>query len=99
MTLVGAGGVVIAEVQSGRRFERDFKRLSPDLKTRVEEKLVDLQSNPRPPGIGFEKLKGYSNPDIYTIHITGNYKVSFSIEAQTAYLRRVGNHDEIDRAP
>lgn len=55
--------------------------------------------NPRPPGIRFEKLKGYSNPDIFTIHVTGNYKLFMDIVSSEARLRRVGTHDEIDRAP
>ncbi len=52
-----------------------------------------------PPGLAFEKLHGYSNPDIYTIHVTGNYKISFEISKAIAFLRRVGTHDEIDRLP
>jgi hypothetical protein len=58
-----------------------------------------LVKSPIPPGLGFEKLKGYSNPDIYTIHITGNYKASIEIGGGAAFLRRVASHDEIDRAP
>jgi plasmid maintenance system killer protein len=53
----------------------------------------------RPPGLRFEKLSGYSNPDIYTIHVNGNYKVSLEVTGGNALLRRVAPHDEIDRAP
>lgn len=49
--------------------------------------------------LGFEKLKGYRRPDIYTIHIEGNYKASFEIIGSEAVFRRIGNHDKIDRAP
>lgn len=42
--------------------------------------------NPRPPGLAFEKLAGHSRPDIYTIYVTGNYKISFEIEGSTAFL-------------
>jgi plasmid maintenance system killer protein len=37
-------------------------------------------ANPRPPGLRFEKLQGYRRPDIYTIHVTGNFKISMEIE-------------------
>lgn len=80
-------------------YARRYKKLTSDMKSRVDKKLDDLQTNPRPPGLDFEKLKGYKNPDVYTIHITGNYKLSFEINGTIALLRRVGTHDEIDRAP
>ena len=62
-------------------------------------KLRDLLRNPMPPGLRFEKLQGYRNPSIYTIHVTGNYKASMEIDGDTATLRRVGTHNEIDRRP
>jgi mRNA-degrading endonuclease RelE of RelBE toxin-antitoxin system len=99
MTEVGAGGVVITGWQPSNRYSRDFKKLTAHMRQLVTEKLSALQANPRPPSLGFEKLKGYGNPDIYTIHITGNYKLSFQLSGSLAQLRRVAPHDEIDRAP
>jgi mRNA-degrading endonuclease RelE of RelBE toxin-antitoxin system len=100
MTRVGSGGVVVARWRKSKRFHRDYDDLSLDMKDLVDQKLQDLARDPRPPGLRFEKLKGYSDPDIYTIHITGNYKVSLElVDGNCAFLRRVGNHDEVDRAP
>ena len=99
MTVVGSGGVVITGWKASRRYARDYRKLPPALQARIDGKLEDLQENPRPPGLGFEKLSGYSKPDVYTIHITGNYKLSFELEGSVAFLRRVATHDEIDRAP
>ncbi len=99
MTKVGAGGVIIARWHKSKRFHKDYERLTIELRDLVDQKLQDLTKNPMPPGLGFEKLKGYSKPDIYTIHVTGNYKLSMSIESSHATLRRAGTHDDIDRAP
>lgn len=99
MTVVGSGGVVITSFQMTARFQRDYRKLSADLQEKTDKKLMDLLKNPRPPGLAFEKLKGYCQPDIYTIHITGNVKLSFTITGQTATLRRVAIHDDIDRSP
>ena len=99
MTLIGAGGVIITHLQATARFQRDYRKLDAGMKKRVGDKLNDLLQNPRPPGLAFEKLKGYAAPAVYTIHITGNYKLSFSIEGTTAILRRVAAHDDMDRAP
>jgi hypothetical protein len=74
MTVVGAGGVNIARWKKSHRFHREYKKLGIDLCDRVDECLQKLVYVPIPAGLRFEKLKGYSNPDIYTVHVTGNYK-------------------------
>ncbi|MDR2219758.1 MAG: type II toxin-antitoxin system RelE/ParE family toxin [Methylobacillus sp.] len=99
MTVTGAGGVKIATWRKGRRFHRDYDKLDIGTRDLTDEALQQLTKEPRPPGLRFEKLKGHSNPDIYTIHVTGNYKVSMEIDSSCAFLRRVANHDEIDRQP
>lgn len=99
MTLVGAGGVVIRQIKRVARFKSDYAKLPSELQAKTSKKLADLLKNPRPPGLVFEKLKGYTNPAVFTIHITGNYKVSLLIDGDTAILRRIAPHDEIDRAP
>lgn len=99
MTEVGAGGVVITALEPLKRYSRDYRKLNPQLQETVDSKLADLLADPRPPGLRFEKLKSCSNPDVYSIHITGNYKLTFEINGSTAVLRRVATHDEIGRAP
>lgn len=99
MTVTGSGGVVIGLWKKSKRFHSDYQKLSIELRDLVDSKLQDMSRQVRPPGLRFEKLKGYSDPDVYTIHITGNYKLSMEIRGDCAFLRRVANHDEIDRAP
>jgi mRNA-degrading endonuclease RelE of RelBE toxin-antitoxin system len=99
MTIVGAGGVVIRTIRFSPRFERDFKKLPPELKPPCNAVLPKLLEHPHPPGLRFEKLKGYNKPSLYSLHITGNYKVSLEIQGDCAILRRVACHDEIDRLP
>lgn len=99
MTQIGAGGVAITHLKRKSRFDRDYGKLTAELRERTAEKLRDLLRNPRPAGLAFEKLKGYRRHDLYSIHVTGNYKISFELEGSTAILRRVAPHDEIDRAP
>lgn len=99
MTITGAGGVKIDVWRKSKRFHKDYDKLTIEQRDLVDQKLQDLVKQPIPAGLRFEKLKGHSNPDIYTIHITGNYKVSMDIDGASAFLRRVAPHDEIDRAP
>lgn len=100
MTVTGAGGVTITRWKKSKRFHRDYEKLTIEFRDLADDKLQDLARDVRPLGLRFEKLSGHTNPDVYTIHVTGNYKISFEIiEGTTAWLRRVANHDEIDRAP
>ncbi|MCP4596168.1 type II toxin-antitoxin system RelE/ParE family toxin [Neptuniibacter sp.] len=99
MTVVGSGGVAIKKIHRTKKFEKDFKKLSSHYKELFANKLRDLLKNPRPPGLKFEKLKGYRRPDIFTIHLDGNYKASFEIEGDMVIFRTVGPHDKIDRSP
>ena len=82
-------------------FERDYKRLSRPIQNAVNEVITGLMQNPRPARLRFEKLRGYSNPGIYTVHVTPNHshKLSFSIEDGVVILRRIGTHRKIDRSP
>lgn len=99
MTITGAGGVSIASWRKLKRFHKDYDHLPNELRDKVDDRLQTLSKNPRPPGLSFEKLKGYSDPDIYSIHVTGNYKITMEIDGNHAFLRRVADHNEIDRAP
>jgi len=100
MTVVGAGGICIKEIIPSLRFKKDYKGLDSGLKERVNDTLRKFLQNPFPPGIRFEKLKGYKNPDIYTVHVTGNLKISIEIkDGNKAILRRVALHDQIDFNP
>lgn len=99
MTHVGSGGVVVRRWRKGKTFHREYGKLTIEQKDLFEQKLQDLILPARPPGLRFEKLKGYSDPDLYTIHLDGNYKVSFEIDGDIADFRRIGPHDDIDRSP
>ena len=56
---------------------------------------------PFPKKLHFEKLTGYSKPNIFTIHVTANnsHKASFEMIGDVALFRKIGTHKEIDRNP
>jgi len=99
MTRIGEGGVRIVQLSRNNRFKRQYKKLTAQQQSLCLDKLRDLLQDPMPPGLRFEKLKGYRKPSVYTIHLDGNYKLSMEIHEGTAILRNVGTHNEIDRGP
>lgn len=83
------------------RFKRDYKKLSPELQQATKNAIRDLLVDSIPGNRRFEKLRGYRDPSIYTIHVTSNHshKISFEINGDIALLRRISSHKEIDRVP
>jgi plasmid maintenance system killer protein len=94
VTIVGAGGVVIREIAYNDRFEKQFLKLDKLLQARAIRVIPMLLTTPIPPGLRFEKIK---TKDVYTIHVTGNYKVILEIVEGVAELIAIGPHVEIDR--
>lgn len=93
---------LITDIDYGKEsFQNSYRSLSNDIKECFKEIHKLLKHDPQPKKLRLEKLEGYRNPNIYTIHITPNHshKLSFEIVGTTAILRRIGTHKEIDRAP
>lgn len=90
-----------AGYQYSAAFKRDYSKLSPELQAAVDGAIEGLLQHPIAAKWRFEKLQGYRNPNIYTIHVTPNhaYKLSLERRGDIAYLRRVRTHKEIDRSP
>lgn len=82
-------------------FSRGLRKLPQEIQAQAKAALKDLMLDPIPARIRFEKLAGYKNPAIYTIHLTPNHshKASFELIGNVAYFRRIGTHKEIDRKP
>lgn len=96
--------VVIQESQFLPRFENDFQKLPPDIKTEAKaaiRQLLERKHPPFPKTLRFEKLKGFKNPNVFTIHVTPNHshKASFEIRDGVAIFRQIGTHKELDRDP
>lgn len=79
----------------------DLGKLPPALKESAKEAIKALLRYPQPASIRLEKLSGYKNPGVYTIHLTRNHshKASFEYVGDVAVFRRIGTHKEIDKTP
>ena len=99
MTVVGAGGIRITELAFKKKFKRDYKKLTESYQRIMDSRLQELLMDPIPERVKFEKLQGFRKPSLWTGHLDGNYKFSFEIEGSKCILRRVSNHDSIDRSP
>lgn len=95
------GHQVITAIDRKKRFDRDIKRLQPQVLTATKEAIDDLFKVPIPAMRRLHSLSGYRNPKIFTIDVFPNksYKISLEIDGGVATLRRVATHKEIDAEP
>lgn len=94
--------LVIRKFDALPRFKNDYQKLPPDIKKQAKDAidlLIKTGTPPFPRSLRFEKLNGYKNPNVYTIHLTPNHshKASFELRGDVAVFRQVGTHKELDR--
>lgn len=90
----------IARFKRTARFEREFKRLDPQLQARVEQVLESLKAPHLPGALRHHTLNGYC-PTIHVVDVTSNHshQVTFNWIGDEAILLRVSTHRHIDSNP
>lgn len=98
---MSGNGPRIEKLDFTPRFQREFSALGPDLQREAAEVFKQMRQQPLPRTLRFHKLQGYRSPALYSVDVTGNksHKISFSLEGDTAVLRRIAPHKQIDRSP
>ena len=87
----------IQKVRYSDTFMALLRKQSPEVKQAARQAIKDLVKDPYPKKYRLEK----QTPEAWTIHVTSNHshKLSFELVGDTAVLRKIGTHKEIDRAP
>ena len=88
----------IGQFRHTKLFKKDFKQLPPAIRKRAETCLGNLLSNPTLPALQVKKRKGKRKnaPDIWQARVTGDVRLTFEMDGETAILRRIGTHTHID---
>ena len=79
------------------QFKAQIRKLPTEIQVAARQAVKDLVLDPHPKKYRIEK----QTHEVWTIHITRNHshKLSFVLDGDTAILRKIGTHKEIDRAP
>ena len=72
-------------------FERDYRKLPPDLKARVNKTLLQMERDLRYPALQAKKMQGTA--DIWEARVTRSSRITFNLEGNVITLRTVGEHD------
>lgn len=90
----------VEQFQRTERFDRDFRRLPPDIQAAVGDALKHLIQHPLPSGLRHHTLSGH-RPTVHVIDVMSNHswQLTFNMEGTTAVLLRVDTHRRIDSNP
>ena len=77
------------------RFKQNYQNLPLSLQERFDEKLKLFIQNPRHPSLNLHRYK--TEPNIWEVYITKNYRFTFSITKESIVFRNVGSYVIIDR--
>lgn len=73
------------------RYARDYRKLPPKLKPRVNKTLLQMEQNLHHPGLHVKRMQGTA--DIWEARVTQSYRITFHMEGNLVVLRTVGEHD------
>jgi len=76
-----------------RSFEKQFRKLSKEIREATYRKLRLLLENPSHPSLRLEKL----TDEIWAFSVTMNYRVTFQYFNGDILLRKIGTHDILRR--
>jgi len=96
-------GPIIRRVYPLETFTTSWQELPGEVREKAIRAITALKADPakRPQSLNLRQLEGFKKQNIWTLDLTedGLYRCSFSIDGETAILRRVGPYDEIEAYP
>ena len=81
-------------IEATSTFIKHYKKPDFILQNQVKETLILFQKNPLHPSLGNKKISGQKN--IYELRVSKNFRITYSKEGSTIFLRKVGKHDIIN---
>ena len=79
-------------VELTERFIRQYGRLPPAIRRKVDKSLRLLESDFRHPGLRSHPVQGA--PGIFEAYVDIKYRMTFERRSDSFILRNVDNHDE-----
>jgi len=91
----------IVRLNPEARFQSEFRSLPKDVQIAARKALGLLVQQPNAKSLRLHTLKGKRKPTIWKIDVFTNHswQITFEMEGDTAVLRRIGTHRDIDRNP
>ncbi|OIO37145.1 MAG: hypothetical protein AUJ75_04700 [Candidatus Omnitrophica bacterium CG1_02_49_10] len=76
-------------------FKRDYKKLSLEVKEKVQKAILRMGEDLKYPGLRVKKIKGTDS--IWEARASQSVRLTFNLQGNTIILRTVGEHDILKR--
>jgi len=77
------------------RFNRDYKKLTPQSKKRINHALLQMERDLEHPSLETKKLKGTNS--IWEARASKSLRITFNLKGKLIILRTVGEHKVLNR--
>jgi len=74
-------------------FKKDYKKLPPEIRYKVDKQLTFLLNNPDHPSLNLHPVQGTKR--IWEGYVDYHYRFTFEVEGEYYVLRKVGPHNII----
>jgi addiction module RelE/StbE family toxin len=76
-----------------KKFEREYKKITKEIKLKVESREKIFRKNPHTPSLKTHKLSGELG-DFWSFSVDFNYRIIFEfIDDGNVFFYSIGNHD------
>jgi len=83
------------KIRYDRDFQKQFKKLSPQLKTQTRKRIALFIENPEHPTLRLHRLKGQYS-DYFSINITGDVRALYYEESgEYVVFVMIGTHSQL----
>jgi len=77
------------------KFKRDYKKLTPQSKKRINHALLQMERDLEHPSLETKKLKGTNS--IWEARASKSLRITFNLKGKLIILRTVGEHKVLNR--
>ena len=77
------------------RFKRDYKKLTPQSKKRINHALLQMERDLKHPSLESKKLKGTNS--IWEAKASKSLRITFNLKGKLIILRTAGEHKILNR--
>lgn len=93
--------IEVNQIKRSQSFDKDFEKSPTDIKKAAKKAVDDILKRPIPKSRRLHRLgrSRLTKDNIYVIDVFSNhsYQITFEINGNTAILRRLGTHKQIDK--
>lgn len=83
------------KIDFAKNFRKKLQKLDVKTQNLFFKKLEYFKKDFRHPSLRVKKMRGYSNPEIWELSLTMDFRATFEIREASLFFRKIGNHETL----